>query len=885
MTIALPPAAVDELASACGVTADRAARAAVALLARRYTGRAMQSVRCPDGVAHFDLAADGSVHDLVSRRGELPPGRGIDVTGVGTSAGLPAIRLRVADQPAAVEDRVPVVPPPSSDPGELVRDQSPSVGAGEQLGDLAVLPGVDGTLLVLGCPDELAAPFAADLATLLSVMAADPGRSTADLLPDSAYERGRPGDRAALHGGPRREPTGWEPGSDTISTAFAAQVARHPDRFAVLADDGELTYRQLGSAVAATAAAVRAATGDTGGGRAALLCRHGATTVVGLLAALAGGRAYVPLEPSFPAGRLVHILADSDADVLLVDDAYADLARRIAAEAGRPDLTMVHIGVHAPPVDLDELVAALAGLAAPDDPAYLLYTSGSTGAPKAVVQSHRNVLAGVANHIRNFAITPADRTSVLTSFGYDMAVTDLFGAILSGAAAVPSDIRAHGLGHLARTIDRHGVTVYHSTPTVYRYLLAGLGEGGRLPSVRAVLLGGEEVTRHDVELCRRHFAPGAVFVNGYGTTEISFAAQHHLGPDAVLDHAVVPIGHPLDGIDVVLVDAAGRPACLTGEVVVRCAHVALGYHGQPELTASRFRDYRGTRAYWTGDVARRLPDGRLVFLGRADRLVKIRGYRVELGEVESRLAALPGVGHAAVVARTTTHGTGPEAKELIAYAVPAAGASVDPTGLRAALSDLLPDYMVPRVVVLLDALPMGDTGKLDLRALPDPSPVIPAQRSGGTAAGQPDLLEQVIAAAWCDALGVAEVDRHTAFFDLGGHSLLLALVQERLQHALGERISMLRLLEFPTVAGLATHLRAARPEARPSAAPAARGGHQAADQATIAESVDAPNAAAAGSAWSELDVQPVTDPGHIAERMRRRRAARQGSAERVETPS
>ncbi|MFD0598457.1 AMP-binding protein [Catellatospora coxensis] len=302
---------------------------------------------------------------------------------------------------------------------------------------------------------------------------------------------------------------------------------------------------------------------------------------------------------------------------------------------------------------------------------------------------------------------------MLTSFGYDMAVTDLFGAILSGAAAVPSDIRAHGLGHLARTIDRHGVTIYHSTPTVYRYLLAGLGEGGRLPSVRAVLLGGEEVTRHDVELCRRHFADRAVFVNGYGTTEISFAAQHHLGPDAVLDHAVVPIGHPLDGIDVVLVDAAGRPVCLTGEVVVRCVHVALGYHGQPELTASRFRDYRGTRAYWTGDVARRLPDGRLIFLGRADRLVKIRGYRVELGEVESRLAALPGVGQAAVVARATTHGTGPSAKEIIAYAVPAAGASVDPHGLRAALAELLPDYMVPRAVVVLDALPMGDTGKLD----------------------------------------------------------------------------------------------------------------------------------------------------------------------------
>ncbi|MEU8074942.1 non-ribosomal peptide synthetase [Catellatospora citrea] len=789
MAIVVPQAALDALARACAVPAGHAALVAVALLARRYTGRAVQTVRSPDGLATFDLTDDQTVRDL-----------------------------------AATD--------------EVVRDQVASHG-GEQLADLAVLPD-GGGLVVSGCPAELAAPFAADLATLLAVMAAEPERSTVDLLPESAYESARPVDRAALHGGPRREPTGWGPG-DTICSAFAAQVARHPDRAAVLADDGESTYRQLGSAVVATAAAVRAAAGDGAGTRrAALLCRHGATTVTGLLAALTSGRAYVPLEPSFPAARLAHILADSDADVLLVDAAHADLARRVAAEAGRPDLATVHIVTTAPPGDLDELVAALAGPATPDDAAYLLYTSGSTGAPKAVVQSHGNVLFGVANHIRNFAITPADRTSVLTSFGYDMAVTDLFGAILSGAAAVPSDIRAHGLGHLAQTISRHGVTVYHSTPTVYRYLLAGLGAGGRLPSVRAVLLGGEEVTRHDVELCRRHFAAGAVFVNGYGTTEISFAAQHHLGPDAPLEHAVVPIGHPLPGIDVVLVDAAGRPACLTGEVVVRCAHVALGYHAQPELTAGRFREYRGTRAYWTGDVARRLPDGRLVFLGRADRLVKIRGYRVELGEVESRLAALPGVGQAAVVARPARDGT----KEIIAYAVPARDAAVEPDRLRAALAETLPEYMVPRAVVVVGALPMGDTGKLDVRALPEPA-AVPARRGPDG----PDPLEQLIAAAWCEALGVAEVDRHTAFFDLGGHSLLLALVQERLAAVLGERISMLRLLEFPTVAGLAAHL-------RPS-------------------SGDMANGPSTADTWSAADAGQAL----VADRMRRRRAARQSPAE------
>ncbi|BCJ74460.1 peptide synthetase [Catellatospora sp. IY07-71] len=628
-------------------------------------------------------------------------------------------------------------------------------------------------------------------------------------------------DLAALHGGPRTEPLGWTVAADTLCTAFAAQVARHPERSAVLADDGELTYRQLGSAVAATAAAVRDAVGDApaGGGRAALLCRHGATTITGLLAALAGGRAYVPLEPSFPAERLAHILADSDPDVLLVDAAHAEWARELATAAGRPGLTVVHIGLPSPDPDLHEVLVGLASGAAADDPAYLLYTSGSTGEPKGVVQSHRNVLFGVANHVRNFALRPDDRTSVLTSFGYDMAVTDMFSAVLSGAAAVPSDIRTHGLAHLARTLARHRVTVYHSTPTVYRYLLASLGPDGRLPAVRAVLLGGEEVTRHDVELARRHFAPGAVFVNGYGTTEISFAAQYHIGPDAELDHAVVPVGRPLPGIEVVLVGTGGDRAEDTGEVVVRCAHVALGYHGLPELTSARFGEFEGVRAYRTGDIARRLPDGRLVFLGRADRMVKIRGYRVELGEVESRLAALPGVGHAAVVARDSGEGSGPRTKEIIAYAVPARDASVDPAALRAALARLLPDYMLPRTVVLVDALPMGPTGKLDVRALPEPPVPVPVAGDGSPPVGR-DALEERIAAVWCAALGVESVPRAVSFFELGGHSLLMALVQERLAEALGQRIPLVQLVEHSTVAGLAAFLQAGPPaaEAAPNVA-------------------------------------------------------------------
>ncbi|HCT78538.1 MAG TPA: thioester reductase [Micromonosporaceae bacterium] len=566
----------------------------------------------------------------------------------------------------------------------------------------------------------------------------------------------------------------------TICSAFAARVAEFPSNPAVLGDDGCLTYRQLGSAVAATRKAL-----TDGSGRAAILCCHGANTLTALLAALASGRAYVPLEPTFPVHRLAHILADSRADVLITDAAHADLALQLAP---LHDVPIIHIGATSSEVSLEDVLTGLSSPAQPDDPAYLLYTSGSTGEPKGVVQSHRNVLFGIANHVRNFGITPDDRTSVLTSFGYDMAVTDTFSAILSGAAIVPADIRLHGLGHLAQTLSRYGATIYHSTPTVYRYLLASLGPSGRLPSIRAVLLGGEEVVRHDVELARRHFAADTVFVNGYGTTEISFAAQNHLRADAPLDHAVVPIGRPLDGIEIVL-------DSLTGEIIVRCDHVALGYWGLPELTASRFLDYDGVRAYRTGDIAKRLPDGSLIYLGRADRMVKIRGYRVELGEIESQLAALPGVGQAAVVARDSAHG-----KEIVAYVVPARDACLEYAAIQLALAEVLPDFMQPRAIVVLDALPIGPTGKLDVKALPEPMMVLANEAAQ-------DSLEQLISGIWADVLGVDRVDGETTFFALGGHSLLMALVQQRLEKALGHPIPLVQLFEHATVSALAAHLR------------------------------------------------------------------------------
>ncbi|MEU8262978.1 non-ribosomal peptide synthetase [Micromonospora sp. NPDC048999] len=731
-------------AHAAGVTPAAVVLTAVALLVRRYTGAQVVTLGHGDDLVALDLTADAQIRELWRAVRPAPPGSAADA----------------------------------------------SVQLGPDL--------VDGALS--GLPVDYADDLCADLAEFLSAL--DPAASSADVLPSARYDQRPAPQLGRLHGGDGTEADGVR--GDTIPAAFASVVAAYPQRVAVLADDATVTYRELGAAVAATAVALADPGTIAAPAPVGVLCRHGVATITGILAALASGSAYVPLDTGFPAVRLAGMLRDAGVRAIVTDPEHARLAATLAAEAGLPQLPIVHPRPGTSPADL----SLLRGPGRPDDPAYVLYTSGSTGMPKGVVQSHRNVLFGVRNHVRNFAIRPDDRTSVLTSFGYDMAVTDTFSALLSGAAAVPVDVRAHGLGHLAGALADRRVTIYHSTPTVYRYVVASLGEGGRLPSIRAVVLGGEEVTRHDVTLARRSFAPGVVFVNGYGTTEISFAAQHHLPPGAQLEQNVVPIGHPLPGIEVVLADPAGRPTCLTGEVIVRTPHVALGYLGLPELTAARFIEHGGVRAYRTGDIARRLPDGMLVYLSRRDRMVKIRGYRVELGEVEAHLAGLPGVGQAAVVARRSAAASGTGEQEIIAYAVPAAGASIEPGRLREQLAAVLPDFMVPRAVVAVAQLPMGPTGKLDQAALPDPD--AEAARAVAGAGGPPSgPVEETIAAGWCAVLGLPGVDRQVSFFELGGHSLQLALLQRHLEERLDRRVPLARLVEFPTVAALAAHLAAA----------------------------------------------------------------------------
>ncbi|MEV1329755.1 AMP-binding protein [Micromonospora costi] len=564
--------------------------------------------------------------------------------------------------------------------------------------------------------------------------------------------------------------------NETLIHRFGDVVAACPDHPAVLGETQQLSYAELAGLAGGYADALRGA-GSRAGDRVALLTAHGARTIAAILGTLAAGCAYVPLDPNFPPARLRHMLATAEVTTILCGAEHEDLARALGADASAP------LGADAPAprvvvVD-DPRPAPLRPVPVdPDALAYVLFTSGSTGVPKAVGQTHRNLLHVVRNQIDTLDLGPADRLSLLASFSFDAAIPDLYPALLTGAAVVPVDLRRHGLAHAVEQLARHGVTVYHSTPTVYRFLLDTPGVE-RLDRVRVVLLGGEQATHADAARGRGRFAPGCLLVNGYGATEMTFAARYALplaeaDPDAA---GPLPIGTALPGYQLRL---AGN-----GEIVVRGAHLAPGYLDR--ASDRFFTDADGVPAYRTGDLGERLPTGELVCLGRLDRQVKVRGFRVELTEIEALLAAEPGVAGARAIARDG---------ELLAYVRPAAG-PLDPAALRAALARHLPDYALPRAVVAVDEFPLTVTGKIDERALPDPAAVVPE------GAGPATPTERAVHDIWCGVLGRSAVGRTDSFFDVGGQSLLLGQVQQRIAERFGVRLPMLRLFEHPTIAALA----------------------------------------------------------------------------------
>ncbi|MFD6156188.1 amino acid adenylation domain-containing protein [Nocardia sp. NPDC060256] len=533
------------------------------------------------------------------------------------------------------------------------------------------------------------------------------------------------------------------------------------------------------------------------GSRVALLYDHTPESFVAVWAALRAGVAYVPLDPRAPQARLIEIMEEADVSALLCDPSLADLARSVAGGAhvftvsGRTDQPESALST----VPTNDLSTWAKSHISADDFAYILHTSGSTGRPKGVAQSRGNALSHAVTYARRLRIGPDDVVAAPARYTFDAGVLNSFGAAVAGAELYVIDPHLFSPAGLREEIERAGVTVLHCTPTLFRYLL-GDTDGPWVPdALRLVALGGEEVVRGDVVDFGKHFAPACRLVSLYGPSECSVALQHIITPEDA-DRAGVPIGHPVEGVEVDLVDGSGRPTEVYGEIALRSPYVALGYWHRPELTEKVFgTGPNGVPYYRTGDLARRLPDGRLVFVGRKDRQVKIRGHRVEPGEAETFLRSHPTVAEAAVVLDAES-----DVPRLVAYLTQDGPLEPDYLELSAYLRTRLPDYMIPSAYMVLDRLPRGLTGKLDRAKLPKIAPAAaPVYTPPGTE------LERVVAEVWAEVLD-REIGLGQNFFDLGGHSLALARVRGLLERRLGVDLAMTDLFAAPTVDGLAKSL-------------------------------------------------------------------------------
>ncbi|MFJ3928580.1 amino acid adenylation domain-containing protein, partial [Streptomyces sp. NPDC090022] len=643
-------------------------------------------------------------------------------------------------------------------------------------------------------------------------------------------------DEAALH----RAVEGWNDTAATVEQAtlpqlFEAQVARTPDADAVVFQGTRVSYRELDGRANRLA---RLLTGRGVGPESVVgvVMDRGIDLVVALLAVMKAGGAYLPIDPEYPAERISYVLADAGVPLVVSQRAVAD-----AVPAGVPTLVIDEPGMAAEAADVVDVPPGAA--VSPRNAAYVIYTSGSTGRPKGVVVTH----AALVNHLfaagQRVPLAAGDRLVAVTTVSFDIAALELFLPLLSGASvAVASRDVVRDPAALTGLVLSSGATVVQGVPSLWRALLE---QSGWPAGVRA-LVGGEGLPS---ELAQRFTDRGIAAVNLYGPTEATVWAT-----SADVTGAAVSVGRPFANVRAYVLDRRLQPVPVgvTGELYLAGAQLARGYAGRAGLTAERFVAspfVSGERLYRTGDLARRRADGELECLGRADEQVKVRGFRVELAEVEAALGQHALVARAVAAVRRDTFGDG----VLVAYVVPCG--DLDVAALRAELGQDLPAYMVPSVYVVLDELPLTANGKVDRKALPAPD----ATPGTGTGRAPANAREEILCAAFAEVLGVEGVGVDDDFFALGGHSLLAVRLISRL-HAQGVALSVRALFDSPTPAGLALSAAAKRVKVPDNLIPADATAITS-EMLTLvdltAEEIDRVVATVAGGAANVADVYPL----------------------------
>ncbi|WP_240037057.1 amino acid adenylation domain-containing protein [Paenibacillus amylolyticus] len=574
------------------------------------------------------------------------------------------------------------------------------------------------------------------------------------------------------------------PRDKTLIRLFQEQAERIPDAAAVTFNGQEMTYRALNERVNRLARTLRSH-GITRGGLVAIMAERSIEMVVGMLAAHKAGAGYVPIDPEYPEERIRFLIEDSGAQVMLTQSRL----RERLADSDSVILLDDEFFYHEDCTDLNPGTEAT-------DLACIIYTSGTTGKPKGNLVSHRNIVRIVRN-TNYIDITEHDHVLQLSSYSFDGAIFDIFGALTNGArlVLVPRETVLE-IGQLAELIQREHISVMLITTAFFNVLVDVNIDC--LRNVRAILFGGERVSVGHVRKALAHIGPGRLN-HLYGPSE-STVYTTYLPVDFIDDAAVtVPIGRPISNTTVCIVDSRNQllPIGVAGELCVGGEGLVQGYNNRPELTAEKFVEHPfqpGERMYRTGDLAKWLSDGTIEYVGRTDDQVKIRGFRIELGEIEAQLQKVEGIRKTTVFARENASGE----KQLCAYYE--ADVELPAAEVKSVLSQELPAYMIPSYLIQLEQLPLTTNGKVDRKSLPAPEEHLQPGEEG-TPPRTP--LEASLADIWKSVLGLTRIGVHDNFFDLGGHSLRATTLVSKVHQELNVELPLRDVFRYSTLEEMA----------------------------------------------------------------------------------
>ena len=579
----------------------------------------------------------------------------------------------------------------------------------------------------------------------------------------------------------------------SVSDRFLKVARQLPGRPAVSICDQVMTYAGLERSSADLAQTLLSKLGERQE-PVAIFSKHGLAAIPAMLAVLRAGKFYTVIDLANPPGRQAAILDELGVRLILCDRLNQAPACDIAS--GRTDVLVME-----DEIDPSTSWRPLPRIS-PADPAAVFFTSGSTGSPKGVICSHQMFLIGAWNDAIHRQTTTTDRQSSLFRYCFSASVPDVFSGLLNGTCIYPFDMSTQGLSQLAGWLEEMRITIFHAPAGYFRQFIEKLLPGPNFPALRIVHLGGSPLYRRDFEIFCEKFKPKCLLEHRFSASEAGNVTRIYFDHRSRFSGNVLPVGYITEGKQILILDETGKTLDHghIGEIAVRSKYLALGYWRRPDLTEIAFQKDQlnaATRIYRTGDLGRLSPDGLLEHMGRLDAQVKVRGYRVDVQEVEAVLLEFPAVQGAAVLPETLKQGE----VRLLAYLVLKAGSQAAVSELRAFLAGRLPDFMLPAAFILLSELPMTSSGKVNATLLPRPaasrpileSPFIPARTA----------LEHQLAELWADLLELEQIGVLDNFFELGGQSLMVAQMAVRLEKELKVFIPLADLMNEPTVAGLA----------------------------------------------------------------------------------